>query len=464
MIEFRLPSLGADMDEGTLLEWHVKPGDEVKRGQVVALVDTTKAAVDVECWDEGTVDELLVEPHTRVPVGAVLALLRAPGETAAQAAQWKAERRAVAPPAAGALAPPIAPSEPEALARGPIAPEAAGPTSQRRRVSPLARRRAAELGIALESVAATGADGSVTLVDVERAAEQARSPALAARPEELARGRVSPAARKHAEEKGIELDRLPGTGPDGAVTVEDVERAAAARPGKAPRDEATRAGERAAEMRRTIAAAMARSKREIPHYYLATDIPLTAASVWLNAQNEQRPVTERLLMAVLLIKAVAVTLARFPELNGFWRGECFEPSAAVHVGVAISLRQGGLAAPALLDVPAKPLDQLMRELSDLVKRTRAYSLKSSELAMPTVTVTNLGDQGVEAVFGVIYPPQVALIGFGKVTERAWVADGGLHIGPVVTASLAADHRASDGHRGGLFLAELKALLQQPERL
>ena len=390
MREFKLPSLGADMNEGTLLEWRVGPGDVVKRGQVVAVVDTTKAAIEVECWEDGTVDRLVVEPGTTIPVGAVIALLREPGETEEQAAHWRAEHPIAAPA--------LAPAAPRAPAAVP------GP-----------------------------------------------------RAEERVRQRVSPAARRHAEEKGIDIETVVGTGPHGAVTVEDVERAAAAATGAAVPD-------RAAEMRRTIAAAMARSKREIPHYYLATEIPLAAATRWLAAVNERRPVTERLLMAVLFIKATARALVKFPELNGFYRDGRFEPSPAVHVGVAISLRQGGLIAPALLDVNTKPSDQLMRELADLVKRARALSLKSSEFSLPTVTVTNLGDQGVESVYGVIYPPQVALIGFGKMTERAWVEDGSIQIAPVVTASLSADHRASDGHRGGLFLNELKALLQQPERL
>ena len=390
MLEFKLPSLGADMDEGTLLEWRVRPGDVVKRGQVVAVVDTTKAAIEVECWDDGIVDRLVVDPGTTIPVGAVIALLRQPGETEELAAHWRAEH----PFAAPALAP-AAPRAPAAV------PEP--------------------------------------------------------RAEERVRRRVSPAARRHAEAKGIDIETVAGTGPQGAVTVEDVERLAAATTVAAVPD-------RAAEMRRTIAAAMARSKRDIPHYYLATEIPLAAATRWLAAVNERRPVTERLLMAVLFIKATARALVKFPELNGFYRDGRFEPSPAVHVGVAISLRQGGLIAPALLDVNTKPPDQLMHELADLVKRARALSLRSSEFSLPTVTVTNLGDQGVESVYGVIYPPQVALIGFGKMTERAWVEDGSIQITPVVTASLSADHRASDGHRGGLFLNELKALLQQPEKL
>ena len=217
-------------------------------------------------------------------------------------------------------------------------------------------------------------------------------------------------------------------------------------------------------MRKAIAAAMSRSKREIPHYYLSETIPMSRASAWLLRANEERPVTARLLMGVLQIKAVAHALQEVPQLNGFWRDGVFQPATGVHVGVAIAMRQGGLIAPALLDVANKNLDQLMRELADLVKRARAGSLRSSEMSDPTITVTNLGDQGVASVFGVIYPPQVALVGFGRIADTAWAQDGWLRAMPVVTASLAADHRVSDGHRGALFLAELRDRLQEPQTL
>jgi pyruvate dehydrogenase E2 component (dihydrolipoamide acetyltransferase) len=380
VIEFKLPSLGADMDEGTLLEWKVGAGDTVKKGQVVAVVDTTKAAVDVESWQEGTVHQLIAEIGQKMPVGTVMALLLEAGE-------------AVPKVGAGATAAKAAATAPRRM--------------------------------------------------------------------------ISPAARKHAEEKGVDLDRIAGTGPHGAVTLEDVENAAAAIPPAAAATAAKpadRAPDRTADMRKTIAAAMSRSKREIPHYYVAEDIPLAKSLAWLQSTNAQRSMAERLLPAVLLLKAVAVALKRYPELNGYFRDGGFVPIAAIHLGVAISLRQGGLIAPALLDADGKPLTQLMQGLTDLVKRTRAGSLRSSEMNEATITVTNLGDQGSQSVFGVITPPQVALVGFGRVAERPWAEDGGLKVLPVVTASLSADHRVSDGHRGALFLRELNDLLQRPEEL
>ncbi len=185
---------------------------------------------------------------------------------------------------------------------------------------------------------------------------------------------------------------------------------------------------------------------------------------WLQAENLRRPVTERLLYSVLLLKAVAVAVHEIPEMNGFWIDGAFKPSAAVHVGVAISIRQGGLIAPAIHDVDQKSLSEIMVSLRDLVKRVRAGMLRSSEIADATITVTSLGDEGVETVFGAIYPPQVALVGFGKIVERPWASGGMVGARPVVMASLSGDHRASDGHRGALFLAAIERLLQEPEKL
>ena len=276
----------------------------------------------------------------------------------------------------------------------------------------------------------------------------------------MARLRISPAARKRAVDLGIDPTRLTGTGPGGRIALEDVERAVAA-----PAESAsTQAADRAQRMREAIAATMARSKREIPHYYLATTIAMAKALAWLEARNKERPVTERLLPGVLLIKATALALRQVPELNGFWCDGRAEHSQAIHVGVAISLRGGGLVAPALHDADKQSLDELMRGLQDLTNRARAGSLRSSEMTDPTITITSLGERGVELVFGIIYPPQLALVGFGKLVERPWVLDSRIVTQPVVSATLAGDHRATDGHRGALLLDAIDRLLQEPEKL
>jgi pyruvate dehydrogenase E2 component (dihydrolipoamide acetyltransferase) len=185
---------------------------------------------------------------------------------------------------------------------------------------------------------------------------------------------------------------------------------------------------------------------------------------WLKEENSRRPVTDRLLYGALLIKAVALALHQVPELNAVWKGTGPVQSPDIHVGVAVSLRQGGLVAPAIHHADRQPLGELMKSLQDVVSRARAGTLRSSELSDPTVTVTSLGEQGVETVFGVIYPPQVALIGFGKVMERPWISEGQVVARPVVTATLSADHRVTDGHRGALFLSAVDRLLQEPGRL
>ena len=217
-------------------------------------------------------------------------------------------------------------------------------------------------------------------------------------------------------------------------------------------------------MRRAIAAAMAKANREIPHYFLGTDIDMKRTLDWLEAENLKRPVAERLLYAVPLIKAVALALQDVPEMNGFYENDQFQPSDAVHAGWAIALKQGGLVAPAIHDADTLSVDEIMAKMRDLIMRARGGKLKSSEMMDPTITITSLGETGVPEVYGVIYPPQVALVGFGKIVDRPWAVDGMLTVRPIMRTTLAADHRASDGHRGGLFLAAIDRLLQEPEKL
>jgi len=393
-----MPSLGADMDAGTLVEWRIAPGQTVTRGQVVAVVETEKGAVDVESWQAGVVAQLLVAVGTRVPVGTVLATL----EGVAPAAS-------VAPPAA-------TPAPPHPAPPPPAPPAPAVSAGARPLASPAARRRAREQNVELASVHGSGPHGEITVADVEREA----TPSTPAPP---ATG-----------------EALPSPPPAPATS------------------------DRGAAMRQAIAASMTRSKREIPHYYLGASIDMGPSLSWLREQNLSRPVTARLLPIALQLKAVALALRETPELNGFWIDGAFRPGVGTHVGVAISLRRGGLVAPAIHDVDTLSLGDVMQALSEVTARARESRLRSSELSDPTITVTALGERGVETVFGVIHPPQVAMVGFGTTLDRPWAIDGLLGVRPVVMASLSADHRVSDGHRGARFLAALGELLQHPETL
>jgi pyruvate dehydrogenase E2 component (dihydrolipoamide acetyltransferase) len=391
-----MPSLGPDMEAGTLVEWRVKPGDFVERGDVVAVVDTQKGAIEVEIFQSGRIEQFLVNLDSKVPVGTPLARIRMEGEAV--------------PPVIAAAPPPLV-----APAVLPAAPAVQAPT----RVAPIV-------------------------------------PPIAG-----GRMRASPAARRLAQKLAIDLSAVTGSGPGGAITYSDVERLPA-RPAVPKRARAPSLDLDA--MRVAIAAAMARSKREIPHYYLVHQVDVTACEQWLVQENASLPPDSRLLMGALTIKAVALAARRFPALNGFYRDNKFEPAQAVHVGVAIAIRGGGLAAPALHDTDQLPVNELMARMRDLIQRTRAGRIRSSEIADSTITVSSLGERGVEALYGVIYPPQVAIVGFGKVVARPWVVDGAIGPRSVVTISLSGDHRVSDGHVGALFLAEIGKQLQEPDKL
>ena len=410
---FHMPSLGADMEAGTLIEWTRQPGERLAKGDTIAVIETQKGAIEVEVFHDAIMGRPLIAIGDRVPVGAPMAELE-PLEGAASPSSS-------APPAA------------------------TGAQSAGGRAAPRGSAHRPEPAAAAPPRSATPAAASA-----------------AARP----RHRASPAARRLAQRRGLDLAALTGSGPEGAITLADLEaaEARAGQPQPAPARRPSGGKADLAAMRQAIAAAMSRSKREIPHYYLAHDIDFTAAAAWLERRNGERSPGQRLLSGVLFIKAVALTLQAFPELNGFHRAGRFEPADAIHVGCAIAIRGGGLVAPAIHDADRQDLDALMARLRDLVARVRSGGLKASELSDPTVTVSSLGERGVDRLYGIIYPPQVAIVGFGTPRTRPWVVGDAVRPRTLVTATLAADHRHSDGHRGALFLAGLAAHLQAPEAL
>lgn len=382
MYRFRMPSLGADMEAGTLVEWLKKPGDTVKRGDIVAVVETNKGAIEIEIFVDGAMGRQLVALGATVPVGTPLAEIAGPiEEEAIFGAAPISPAREAAPPSA--------------------IPAAKIPATEGVRASPAARKRAAELGIALGTIKATGPDRMIVLHDVELAAG----------------GR--------APRRGLDISK----------------------------------------MRQAIAAAMARSKREIPHYYLASDFDMSPALAWLARTNAERPPEQRLLATVLTLKSVALAVRKFPMFNGFFdasRG--FLPAQRVHIGTAVTIRGGGLVSPAIHDCDQLNLDQLMDKLRDLAERAREGRLRSSEMSDATITVSSLGERGVQTLYGIIYPPQVAIIGFGTIMARPIAIGDKVEVRPVITATLAADHRASDGHLGARVLKEIESLLQEPDKL
>ena len=400
-IDFRLPSLGADMERATLTQWLKKPGEPVHRGEAIAVVETEKGLIDIESFDDATVTELVVAPGTRIAVGTVMARLSGEGAVAAPAHESAAARAVSQLPPAAAGAPAAGPELPAVST--PAAPIAAAPV--RARLSPAARRRAHELGLPPEALEQPAAGGILHVDDVERLAADAKARASAA------------------------------TAPDARSA-----------------------------MRGVIGSAMARAKREIPHYYLGHALDFGRAREWLTHYNAALPVRERLIEGVLVVKAVALAAARIEGFNGHFRDGGFERSTAIHVGTAIAVRGGGLVAPALLDADCKDLKTLMQEFSELVARVRSGHMRSSEFMTATITVTSLGEDGVETIYPIINPPQVAIVGSGCVSERLWVHAGSAVVRPVLNLTLAADHRVTDGRIGSRFLKKIAELLAAPEQL
>ena len=386
MIELRLPSFGADMDDALFVAWHVQPGQAVRKGEVACVVETQKGAIDVELWQDGTVAALRAEPGQRLPVGAPLAWIAEAGE------DWQAVAAAAAPGEAATAAPAVVMT--------------GAATAQR----PLTSHAMPGVTPGAPGDTAAGAGGRPP------PAFDAATPA----------GPAAPSA------------------------------AAAAAPATSPST---------SPMREAIGAAMARSKREIPHYYLAHDVRVEAALAALEALNAGKPPAERVLFAALALRAVAQAAAAVPGLNGHWVDGGLRGAEHVHLGVVTALRGGGLAVPTLHDADHLALPALMAGLTQAIARARGGRLRSGDLGDATLTVTNLGDLGCDEGWGVIYPPQVAIVGLGRIARRPVVADdGSLAAARTLRLTLAADHRASDGLVGARFIAAVAHRLEHPEAL
>lgn len=426
IIDVTMPSLGADMTEGTLVEWQASPGDALDKGDIIALLETQKGLIEMEVYQPGVITELLLEPVVTVPVGSVMARMSVEGEAA--------------PPAAPE---PSHPVEQAAAIKAPVNKE---PVIK----APVIKVPAVSPGQPHEE----GVPQPV----------RPRQGVLA-----------SPVVRKLAGEQQLDLSQLSGSGPGGAILLRDLPVSAPEAENridtrsdiKADTKTTTRTAaspDTALAMRSAIAAAMEKSKREIPHYYLSHEMDITQAQRWLADFNADRGPEERILLLALMLKAIAQSLHKYPALNGYYQQQTFTPNSAVHIGNVISLREGGLVVPAIHDVDQLSVEAVMMRLRDLSERSRRGVLRSSELMDASITVSNMGERGSDLLFGVIYPPQVAIIGIGKPRKTMLVKGDQPRVADVVTVSLAADHRVSDGMTGARFLNALANTLQKPEKL
>ncbi|MGE4418887.1 MAG: dihydrolipoamide acetyltransferase family protein [Sulfurimonas sp.] len=388
MSTFVMPSLGADMESAVLMEWKVKEGDSVSKGDIIAEVETSKGVIEIEVFEDGVIEKLLVKEETECAVGTPLAVIRGKGQEIGE--EESKESKIAQPPQKDLESEKKEPKEKQTVQETPK-------------------------------------------VESEQ------------------RMKISPAARKKAKEAGVKLSKVQGDKKE--IHLRDIKS-----------ETAPKKSERSSSMRQAIAKAMSLSNAQIPHYYLSSSINMSPALKWLEEVNRNRAIQERILPAALLIQAVVHALKEVPELNGFWRDDALEISKEINPGIAIALRKEGLITPAILNAHEFNLDGMMKSLGSLIERTRSGKLRNSEITEQTITITNLGDLGAESVFGVIYPPQVALVGFGRIMDAPWAEGDTLSVRKVLQATIAGDHRATDGRIGGKFLDKLNQILQTPQEL
>ena len=424
-IDILMPALSPTMEEGTLAKWHVKVGDTVKAGDVIAEIETDKATMEVEAVDEGVIEAILVDAGTEnVKVNALIAKLAGEGESPAPAPKAEAPKAAAAAPAAAAPAP---------AAAAPAAPAPASPVAadgSRVFASPLARRLASAAGLDLKGIKGTGPHGRVVKTDVEAA--KSGAPAAKAAPS------ASPAAATPAAEPR-KVQSLEQMGiPAGSYDLIPLDG-----------------------MRKTIARRLTESFRDVPHFPLTIDLEidaLLAARAKINSLLGDQGV--KVSVNDIIIKAVAVALKRVPEANASYTPEGIAMHKHADIAVAVAI-DGGLITPIVRAAETKGLAQISAEVKDLAARAKSKKLKPEEFQGGTFSVSNLGMFGIKAFASIINEPQGAIMSVGAGEQRPVVKDGQLAVATVMTVTLTCDHRVVDGAIGAKFLAAFKPLIEEP---
>lgn len=407
-----MPSLSDTMTEGTLLKWHIKPGDEVKAGQVIADIQTDKATMEQVAYESGRVHKLYVKEGDKVPLGGAMAMLLEEGEEPPQD-DSPPPPKAAAPAAAAASAASSSTRTPRT--RGAGRPTASRGRLGRIKASPLARKIAEERGIDLRTVVGTGPGGRIVKADV---LEAEKKPAAAAAGLPVIRPTVGP-----------DDERVPLT-----------------------------------QMRNIIASRLLASKMQIPHFYLNVEIdagPLMAFRAQANQGEEAKKSGVKFTVNDFIVKAVALAAREVPAVNAAFDGDALVRFAHVNVSVAIAI-EDGLVTPVIPDTDKKSLYEINAAVKDLAKRARENKLRPEEFNGGTLTLSNLGAYGIDSFAAIINPPQAIIISVGAVVKKPVVgADGQLTVGERMWLGLSADHRVVDGAVGALYLQALRRYLESP---
>lgn len=469
--EITMPQMGFDMTEGTIANWLKAEGDTIRKGEPVAEIETDKTTIQIEAFSSGVLLKVLAPVGAKVPVGQPIGLIGEPGESVAVSD--------VTTPAAA-----------PAPARPASSPAAVPPAEVK--ATPIAQRIAAELGVDLAQVKGTGPDGQIRREDVEGYAQALKAGGAAA-PAVVNTGRIvaSPAAKRLAEQRGVDLRLVKGTGPEGRIVLEDVEKFAAAAPpvvapivptapavAPAPAPVAppatvpapalqtlprTAAGVRKAltRMRQTIAQRMTQSKTTTPHFYITLPVEMDAALALRQQINESlKPENLKVSVNDMVVRATALALRRFPNLNASFDGDAIVLHEQIHVGVAVAV-EGGLVTVTVRDTDKKTLREIAVESAAMAARARDNKLQPADLGGQTFTVSNLGMYGITVFSAIVNPPDAGILAIGAAVPTPVARDGEVVIRTVMNITLSGDHRVTDGAEGALFVNEIKRLLENP---
>jgi pyruvate dehydrogenase E2 component (dihydrolipoamide acetyltransferase) len=452
--EVYMPALGMNQETGTLLRWLKQEGDTVTKGEPLMEVATDKTDVEIEASVSGILRNVTAQEGDEIPVGQVIALIAKPGEVIAAAPSVPASSGPASPDTATSIPAPSTPTEPS-VSVPPVPPASSAP------ITPVAARMAADHGIDVNRIQPAG----------NRIQKEDVLAYLASQPAADGRVLASPKARRLAEESGVDLTTLHGSGPEGAILAADVEasqrvavtdaRAAQALPEAKPDGAEMTHDVTMSRMWKVMADRLTQSWTSVPHFFLARDVDAKRFTKWHRSAQERSQ--SKLTYTDLLVKLVAQSLAAHARVNAAWVDGRIVGNQSIHIGLAVAV-EDGLLVPVIRHADRLGLEEIAQARSDLVARAQAGKLGVDELQGGTFTISNLGMFGIDQFSAIINPPQAAILAVGRIADRVVAVDGKPKVRPMLTLNLSSDHRVVDGARAARFLDHLARLIEDPMRL